>query len=558
MLVGLEFLAVTALILFSGTRLTRYGDIISEKSGLSRLWLGTVLMAGVTSLPELATGLSAVATGLPDIAAGNVVQWRNLAVFEINHDLMNLAYDLDILYPLKALDISAKYHMVGRFMYEAIYDVGPQAFQDVRAADKENIDKFKEQYDLWEFYFDLSRGPLFLRLGKQNLAWGETDTFRLLDAINPLDNTFGGPFADLDDRRIPLWMLRGSYNFGSIGPISSTMIEAFWVPGNWDVSVAPYAPAGTAYAAPIPDTGMRKFQVRPGKTMSNSRWGVRLMGVLGNNLNLSVAHYKTFLDMPTAVLGVEPGTEVVTGTSSLFQELIWEDVQITGGSFNYCDPRTDIIWRGEVAWFWDEPVFIPEENAPLLLGVVESGTIPTKNVLRYCLGVDRKAWIRPLNSRQMFFFSAQYFGQWIPDYDGRQRQPLPEPPTGADFADIKQYEQTLTLLLAGLHCSGQQAEVRVRDGKTGQPIPFAHVCFQPLNGDSQQHAITGDIAYVTLQPYRQAHHRHRLHPCRRCFHAAACGVPPRKHQPHRIDGNHRGHGGGHQGRGNRYNRGAQL
>jgi cation:H+ antiporter len=73
MLVGLEFLAVTALILFSGSRLTRYGDIISEKSGLSRLWLGTVLMAGVTSLPELATGLSAVASGLPDIAAGNVL-----------------------------------------------------------------------------------------------------------------------------------------------------------------------------------------------------------------------------------------------------------------------------------------------------------------------------------------------------------------------------------------------------------------------------------------------------------------------------------------------------
>ena len=73
MIVGLEFLGVSALILFSGTRLTRYGDVISERSGLSRLWLGTVLMAGVTSLPELATGLSAVASNLPDIAAGNIL-----------------------------------------------------------------------------------------------------------------------------------------------------------------------------------------------------------------------------------------------------------------------------------------------------------------------------------------------------------------------------------------------------------------------------------------------------------------------------------------------------
>jgi cation:H+ antiporter len=73
MLLGAEFLAVTGLILFSGHRLTRYGDVISEKSGLSRLWLGTVLMAGVTSLPELATGLSGVASNLPDIAVGNVL-----------------------------------------------------------------------------------------------------------------------------------------------------------------------------------------------------------------------------------------------------------------------------------------------------------------------------------------------------------------------------------------------------------------------------------------------------------------------------------------------------
>ncbi len=73
MLLWLEFLGVSAVILFSGSRLTRYGDIISEKTGLSGLWLGLVLMAGVTSLPELATGLSAVASDLPDIAAGNVL-----------------------------------------------------------------------------------------------------------------------------------------------------------------------------------------------------------------------------------------------------------------------------------------------------------------------------------------------------------------------------------------------------------------------------------------------------------------------------------------------------
>ncbi len=75
--------------------------------------------------------------------------------------------------------------------------------------------------------------------------------FRLLDSINPLDNTFGGPFEDLDDRRIPLWMLRGSYNLGNVGPVKSLGLEAFWVPGMWDASISPWAPKGTPYSAPL-------------------------------------------------------------------------------------------------------------------------------------------------------------------------------------------------------------------------------------------------------------------------------------------------------------------
>ncbi len=74
MILWLEFLIATTLILVSGTQLTRYGDVIAEKTGLSRLWLGMILIGAVTSLPELATGLSAVTIeGLPDIAVGGVL-----------------------------------------------------------------------------------------------------------------------------------------------------------------------------------------------------------------------------------------------------------------------------------------------------------------------------------------------------------------------------------------------------------------------------------------------------------------------------------------------------
>ena len=54
--------------------------------------------------------------------------------------------------------------------------------------------------------------------GRQNLSWGETDVFRLIDQINPLDASFGGFLVALDERRIPLDMLRMVYGLGSRGP----------------------------------------------------------------------------------------------------------------------------------------------------------------------------------------------------------------------------------------------------------------------------------------------------------------------------------------------------
>lgn len=66
--------ACLAVIGVAGVRLSRYGDIIAEKSGLSRGWIGLILLATVTSLPELVTGLSAVTVAkVPDIAVGDIM-----------------------------------------------------------------------------------------------------------------------------------------------------------------------------------------------------------------------------------------------------------------------------------------------------------------------------------------------------------------------------------------------------------------------------------------------------------------------------------------------------
>ncbi len=65
------FVVCLLFILYTGARLSRYGDIIARRTGLGGIWIGLVLLAAVTSLPELITGLSAiVVVGEPDLAVG--------------------------------------------------------------------------------------------------------------------------------------------------------------------------------------------------------------------------------------------------------------------------------------------------------------------------------------------------------------------------------------------------------------------------------------------------------------------------------------------------------
>jgi len=88
-LLWLKFAACVAVIAVAGRSVAKYGDVIAEKTGLSGLWIGVVMMAIATSLPELFTGISAVAfVGEPDLTIGdlfgaNSFNLLNLALLDI-------------------------------------------------------------------------------------------------------------------------------------------------------------------------------------------------------------------------------------------------------------------------------------------------------------------------------------------------------------------------------------------------------------------------------------------------------------------------------------------
>lgn len=68
------FLLCTGIIFFAGTRLSFYSDVIAEKSGLGRTLIGLILVASITSLPEMVNSISAVTyVQVPDIAVGDLI-----------------------------------------------------------------------------------------------------------------------------------------------------------------------------------------------------------------------------------------------------------------------------------------------------------------------------------------------------------------------------------------------------------------------------------------------------------------------------------------------------
>jgi cation:H+ antiporter len=59
-------------IVLAAMRLAEYGDAISLRTKVGGMFVGTLLIAGATSLPELLTTINSLKQGAPDLAAGNL------------------------------------------------------------------------------------------------------------------------------------------------------------------------------------------------------------------------------------------------------------------------------------------------------------------------------------------------------------------------------------------------------------------------------------------------------------------------------------------------------
>jgi cation:H+ antiporter len=91
----LVFLSSGAVVVLAGTALARLADTIAEATGLGRIWIGSILLAAATSLPELLTDVAAVRIGAPDLAVGDLFgsSMANMLILAL----------VDLAYPRKGL-----------------------------------------------------------------------------------------------------------------------------------------------------------------------------------------------------------------------------------------------------------------------------------------------------------------------------------------------------------------------------------------------------------------------------------------------------------------------
>ncbi len=72
-MIWVKFIAFAVVIVIAANFLAKYGDALAIRTKLGGMFVGVLLMAGATSLPEVLTSISAVSQQAPGIAAGNLL-----------------------------------------------------------------------------------------------------------------------------------------------------------------------------------------------------------------------------------------------------------------------------------------------------------------------------------------------------------------------------------------------------------------------------------------------------------------------------------------------------
>src|SRR6202453_3465230 len=110
------------------------------------------------------------------------------------------------------------------FMREWFVYEPPYAWNSANATGK-YANGFYNQYTVRDAWWENKTGPVTTYVGNQIVVWGQSLAFRVGDVINPVDTTWAFGFANLEQSRIPQWMVHPIWNLPEFGPFESNFLE---------------------------------------------------------------------------------------------------------------------------------------------------------------------------------------------------------------------------------------------------------------------------------------------------------------------------------------------
>ncbi len=289
-----------------------------------------------------------------------------------------------------------------------------------------------------EIYFDYNvTDRLFVRIGRQQLVWGESDFFQAMDVVHGYDYRGRLFYENNEEWRKPLMLFNFNLDLAEYGGSLNWFIRPGWdrdedmgssyniEGGRWIPH--PYRGVDFTQFTDAYDTGHRSAD------WDDMTYGIRWNGTWGS-VGYSLAYLKTFNATPVinpngAALGV-PATgdlfhlDQVQGFTSyggeaadsgkLLGDWIYPEIDVFGLTVNYFSMAMDSTLSAEIA-------YVP--NKPFNYGQLQSDLpgwagIREKDVLNVMLRIDKEfKWMETLGTHRPSLSSIQIFDTIILGYD---------------------------------------------------------------------------------------------------------------------------------------------
>ncbi len=272
--------------------------------------------------------------------------------------------------------------------------------------------------ELREAFAEFSLGPRTLvRLGKQQVVWGETDFFHAMDIVSGFDFTWRS-FLEAENEE---------YRKGLI--LANAIVQVPELSGSLQLLFRPGLDQGSEIGntydlfggrwANQPNKGVNFLNVLPYNfrhekgDIKDPTWGVRWSGILGP-MNYSLAYLRTFGPDPF-INSVFAPIDGIPTTGSL-GELIFPKVDMFGLTASGYSALADAVFSTE--WVYMKGVYYNTGHDFLGGALPGFAGFVKKDTVRAMVRMDKNVNLsKIIFTSRPSLFSVQFFDTWIPNWN---------------------------------------------------------------------------------------------------------------------------------------------